>query len=739
MTIAHLEPIFSSGQLAHKERRLVLTAWLRAEPSCLRPSPPILRGQYMLKLQRNFADRISDTIQDINMGRKIKYVPLDFKSMSPSQERSHDTSGSRPAAKHPLPQNHTARSMASGSTFGASYTKARSNPSTKSDGRESKKVAKEEPPRYVSGGTVGPTVALSEVLVGAPDNADSRKALLWPPHISHDTSGKHIKYVAENFSQRDGITQAADSEEAIKSSPRTAFDSRKDLHPNLRINTLLHPPVTPSIGDHSPARHTHIQANGKNLRTVQRSGLIGTSPSPAPSILLEGAPAAQTPLIVGPRLSYIRRRLDSAPAVGKVYYMPDGKYFRDSVIHTQKQQAGFFLHPILVVGLEKDIAYFYALTRMPPNAIRDLNMCLRVGNSAAEKNFNTLKLATNSPAMQRETWVNLEQRFFIEWRNLDKWYTDVRIDTNDLWKLWKRVQELEAKQNRYIYKPLPRNMSALRPGTVVMLSNEPPASTLGAPVLIIENNYPQFSFLRVKSFNENVHFNSMAKRVIGRPHHTCLEISKVPKIGHNGTPVMLLEPESPEMREPSYVEICPNLSVGDFKICKTWCWPPVLISPRSVEVLKDYISNIRELEYRNSIGYRYKSQMPLRTSSTAPTSTAHRWDLMRATPPFPDERAKVQPRFPTTPPIAFPHAPQQTQNTHSYLTPQYIPSIPHFPVGNGYDSSGYASANHPNSFPSAPPSVSPPGVHPICIGGHVHHPHEQLWEQGSVTERPEMF
>ena len=115
--------------------------------------------------------------------------------------------------------------------------------------------------------------------------------------------------------------------------------------------------------------------------------------------------------------------------------MPDGKYLKGSVIHTQKQQKGFFMHPLLVVGVEKHTAYFYALTKMSPQAIRDLNMCLRVGDSAVETNVNTLKLAKHSRAMQWETWVNLEQRFFIEWRNLDAWYTDVRIDTKDLWKL----------------------------------------------------------------------------------------------------------------------------------------------------------------------------------------------------------------------------------------------------------------------------------------------------------------
>jgi hypothetical protein len=100
---------------------------------------------------------------------------------------------------------------------------------------------------------------------------------------------------------------------------------------------------------------------------------------------------------------------------------------------------------------------------------------------------------------------------------LKNWAADVRIDTNDLWKLWSRVQELEAEQNRFIYKPLPRDMSLLRPGTVVMLLNNAHSSTLGAPVLMLENQYPRFRYLRVKVLTENPHFNLAARRTIGAP------------------------------------------------------------------------------------------------------------------------------------------------------------------------------------------------------------------------------
>ncbi|KAH7380000.1 hypothetical protein BKA66DRAFT_370713, partial [Pyrenochaeta sp. MPI-SDFR-AT-0127] len=243
--------------------------------------------------------------------------------------------------------------------------------------------------------------------------------------------------------------------------------------------------------------------------------------------------------------------VQQTPVPGKVYYMPNGRHIPYSIIHQQKQQEGFFKHPVLVVGVHSHIAYFYGLTKVPPYAIRELKMCLQIGTSTVDAGTEVLKLAYGSALMHSETWLNLEQRFYIEWENLHDWDLNVRVDPNDLWKIWKRVQELEASQNRFIYKPLPRDINLFQPGIVVLLLNGPNASTLGAPVLIIESIYPRFRFLRVKQTDENIHFNLNAKRKNGVDRARCLQISKYPRMGHDGTPVMLLEPESPDMREPS--------------------------------------------------------------------------------------------------------------------------------------------------------------------------------------------
>ena len=278
------------------------------------------------------------------------------------------------------------------------------------------------------------------------------------------------------------------------------------------------------------------------------------------------------------------------PALGKVYYMPDGRSIPSSIIHHQQRNSGFFNHPVLVTGVEGGIAHFYALTRAPPQAIGQLSMCLRLGTTSWDAGAGVLKLASGSAAMRKETWVNLERRFSIEWENLEIWAGNVTIDRHDLWKLWGRVAELEADQNRYLYKPLPRDMTCLRPGSIVLMPNEAGASTLGAPVLVVDNLYPQFRFLRVKIFEENMYFNPATKRKHVQPRHMCLEISRRPKMGHDGTPVMLLEPESPAMRQPSYVEVFPQAKMGNLEECKTWCWPPVLIRRQSMLILHHYMA-----------------------------------------------------------------------------------------------------------------------------------------------------
>jgi hypothetical protein len=238
-----------------------------------------------------------------------------------------------------------------------------------------------------------------------------------------------------------------------------------------------------------------------------------------------------------------------------VYFVPDGKYFKDSIIHNQENQAGFFRYPVLVIEVDGPIVNFYTMTKEPPSAIRELNMALQLGTNIDDLGPTILSLAPDSEIMLQETWINLEQRFFIEWKNLDEWAVDVQVDPEDLDKIHRRITELEADQNRYIYKLLLRAMSRMLPGVIVMLTNVPGSATFGAPILIIENNYPELHFLRAKRFEDNINFNLEARRNKGSSRQMSLAITRYPRIGHGGTPVVILEPDSSDMREASYVEV----------------------------------------------------------------------------------------------------------------------------------------------------------------------------------------
>ncbi|KAF2662347.1 hypothetical protein K491DRAFT_573079, partial [Lophiostoma macrostomum CBS 122681] len=240
------------------------------------------------------------------------------------------------------------------------------------------------------------------------------------------------------------------------------------------------------------------------------------------------------------------------PTPGKVCYLPPGGTIPPtSIVHIQKRQCGFFKHPVLVVSVDSVYAHFYALTRNPPVAIADLKMCLRLGNTQQEDDPEVLALAEGSCRMQNETWVNLEQRFKIEIEHLQPWSLDVTIAASEKAKLMRKIDWLEAEQNRFIYKPLPRDLSSALPGTVVMLPNPPGSNTLGAPVLILENQYPRMRFLRIKLLHNSPLFRQPFDPVHAKARANCLVIEKQLRPGHDGTYVMLLQPWSPEMREKS--------------------------------------------------------------------------------------------------------------------------------------------------------------------------------------------
>ncbi|KAH6875900.1 hypothetical protein BKA58DRAFT_437856 [Alternaria rosae] len=403
----------------------------------------------------------------------------------------------------------------------------------------------------------------------------------------------------------------------------------------------------------------------------------------------------------------------SRPVVGKVYYIPDGGHFPASVIHMQKQQEGFFKHPVLVIGVDHNFAYFYALTKSPPAAIGEMGMCLRMGESTADEGIYTLRLAHGSLPMQTETWTNLEQRFYIECGNLNDWAIDVRINTDDLWKLWRRVQELEVQQNRFIYKPLPRDMSLLRPGTVVMLLNDPRSSTLGAPVLIVENQYPRLHYLRIKAFSENPYFNPTARRTTGSPRHLCLEICKYPKMGHDRTPVMLVEFDSPGMRESSYVEVYPAPKTSTFHNCKTWCWPPVVMRSQSMAILCNYITKQVASSTSSFVGSRFNSQTSSRSSSVGPIT------------PFRNGVPQTQFGNVGYPPLPLRHGYQTAADRSVCPSPPHTSLGFRQPIQKSQPAGGYGHPGHPYSpstmaYPAPTPS-SCQHYPNILLDGYGHH------------------
>ncbi|KAF2178092.1 hypothetical protein K469DRAFT_695731 [Zopfia rhizophila CBS 207.26] len=208
-------------------------------------------------------------------------------------------------------------------------------------------------------------------------------------------------------------------------------------------------------------------------------------------------------------------------------------------MHRQKRQEGFFKHPVLVVRVDDTYVYFYALTRVPPNAVADLNMCLRIDNTTEDEGLR----------------ANLEQRFRIELPHLARWGVDVSVAESEKHKLQRHLDWLESQQNRFIYKPLPRDLSPARVGAIVMLPNPLGSSTLGAPVVVIQNDYPHFWFLRIKAIAESQAFDEPRTEQYVRVRRNCLAISGELRVGHDGTPVMLLENHSPGLPEKSYIEI----------------------------------------------------------------------------------------------------------------------------------------------------------------------------------------
>ncbi|EFQ95803.1 hypothetical protein PTT_04879 [Pyrenophora teres f. teres 0-1] len=520
---------------------------------------------------------------------KTKYMPLDWTAVSlttPEGPRSSNSHGAPPLAGEPQHGDISTRVPRK-----AGLINKRLKP---------KDGVRTETSQGLSGSLVKPISRLSEGQIDSPSDTVTGKASI---PLSNDTGNCSDEECVSSLNQDSKENVAPEGLVIQEGTDPASGKSNEQLDEhmeNIPLSTFLASKSIPTIEARPLVNDMPITLSTEPSNSItQRDSYDLQSPS-LPS-LPAGArlPFFDISSVINmpmsqqdgkPRCRWPPRRLISPPTVGKVYFLADPSNFPRSIIHTQKQQNGFFKHPVLVTAVEGETAYFYALTKAPPQAIRDLNMCLLLGFTTADQGTQTLRLREGSSVMQTETWVNLDRRYHIEWSNLFEWAADVRINPDNMWKLAKRVYELEADQNRYIYKPLPQNMSIIRPGTVLMLCNGTHSSTLGAPVLIVENEYPRCGFLRIKLFAENINFNPEAKRTNGQPRHMCLEITKHLKIGHDNTPVMLIERDCPEMREASYVEVFAKTQGASLTFCKTWCWPPIVIREDSMRVLRQYMA-----------------------------------------------------------------------------------------------------------------------------------------------------
>jgi hypothetical protein len=141
----------------------------------------------------------------------------------------------------------------------------------------------------------------------------------------------------------------------------------------------------------------------------------------------------------------------------------------------------------------------------------------------------------------------------------------------------------------------------------------------------------------------------------------CLEICRYPKLGHDGTPIMLLEPGSPEMREVSYVEVDSASRTGTFHTCKTWCWPPVVIQLQSMAELCNYMGMHSVPGTSTSTGYRSQFQT---LSQSSPVGLTH---LLR------NGASHTQLGSETHPPPQLHHGYQTAPGANGYPTPPHTP------------------------------------------------------------------
>lgn len=299
------------------------------------------------------------------------------------------------------------------------------------------------------------------------------------------------------------------------------------------------------------------------------------------------------------------------------------------MIHLINKERGFFNHPVLVVDHETDtgICSFYSLTSFPPVAIRDHNMFFRLADAFEESSTENdteddveetneededdsaqvLKLARGSHAMGRRTYVNLDRRFRIESQHLSPWEPTVTVDLSEMDKFNEKISSLEATQNRYIYKPLPRDLSWVQPGTILMLNGEEKQKrkndgrnnrNISPPVLVVEVQRSAIRYLRIKELKgrTNLGYPTMPD---GKPNkkknRLLMKIGRVEEKNPGGSPVLYLDEHCQDMREPSIVEGESKQNWASMSRFQTWTYPFMTIQSGSMKKMKQHIAYIESL------------------------------------------------------------------------------------------------------------------------------------------------
>jgi hypothetical protein len=357
------------------------------------------------------------------------YLSLRLQSSHPViQEQLHETTASRSAPQHlsntynnhntcPLPENWQPKDIYSFEIVRATIA---------SQEQEDRNDAAANRPVDIVKSSTEQYPGETEDSTGTPLSEAIRPTSISPSSVTHQSEYEGMTRKVKNPIPSMESKQPSRGE-VVEEQTNVVDEGLKGRAANLSISADGNLILSQKTELLSPTDITYLNLGVRTMDTME-SAIPTLQPlPPQPQLEFHRWSGQVLPLAAGScmpplhttegRSLYLRwnsNHVTDRPVIGKVYYIPDGRNFPTSVIHMQKQQEGFFKHPVLVIGVEDSFAYFYALTKAPPVAIREMSMCLRVSESTVDEGLYTLRLADGSPRMQTETWMNLEQRFYIE-------------------------------------------------------------------------------------------------------------------------------------------------------------------------------------------------------------------------------------------------------------------------------------------------------------------------------------